>query len=86
MISPPGSLFLLCCPFPGSTQMSRQLAAVLQEESQAVLSQVNRSVDSYLRSIQLSLFYGIDGFLQFLNGICDTGSTFYIIHLILSYG
>lgn len=43
-------------------QMSRQLSAVVQEESQAVLSQVNRSVDSYLRTIMKlsdSLYYGV---------------------------
>jgi len=43
-------------------QMSRQLTAVAQEESQAVLSQVNRSVDSYLRTIMKlsdSLYYGV---------------------------
>lgn len=42
-------------------QMSRQLSAVVQEESQAVLVQVNRSVDSYLRTIMKlsdSLYYG----------------------------
>ena len=43
-------------------QMSRQLSAVVQEESQAVLVQVNRSVDSYLRTIMKlsdSLYYGV---------------------------
>ena len=43
-------------------QMSRQLSATVQEESQAVLSQVNRSVDSYLRTIMKlsdSLYYGV---------------------------
>ena len=43
-------------------QMSRQLSAVVQEESQAVLAQVNRSVDSYLRTIMKlsdSLYYGV---------------------------
>ena len=43
-------------------QMSRQLTAVVQEESQAVLVQVNRSVDSYLRTIMKlsdSLYYGV---------------------------
>ncbi len=43
-------------------QMSRQLTAVVQEESQAVLGQVNRSVDSYLRTIMKlsdSLYYGV---------------------------
>lgn len=43
-------------------QMSRQVATVVQEESQAVLSQVNRSVDSYLRTIMKlsdSLYYGV---------------------------
>ena len=43
-------------------QMSRQLAAVVQEESQAVLGQVNRSVDSYIRTIMKlsdSLYYGV---------------------------
>lgn len=43
-------------------QMSRQLSAVVQEESRAVLAQVNRSVDSYLRTIMKlsdSLYYGV---------------------------
>lgn len=43
-------------------QMSRQVATVVREESQAVLSQVNRSVDSYLRTIMKlsdSLYYGV---------------------------
>lgn len=43
-------------------QMSRQLAATVQEESEAVLGQVNRSVDSYLRTIMKlsdSLYYGV---------------------------
>ncbi len=43
-------------------QMSRQLTAVVQEENQAVLRQVNRSVDSYLRTIMKlsdSLYYGV---------------------------
>lgn len=43
-------------------QMSRQLTAVVQEESQAVLEQVKRSVDSYLRTIMKlsdSLYYGV---------------------------
>ena len=43
-------------------QMSRQLSAVVQEESQAVLVQVNRSVDSYLRTIMKlsdSVYYGV---------------------------
>ncbi len=43
-------------------QMSRQLAAVVREENQAVLGQVNRSVDSYLRTIMKlsdSLYYGV---------------------------
>ncbi|MCI8664285.1 MAG: sensor histidine kinase [Hungatella sp.] len=43
-------------------QMSHQLTAVVQEESQAVLSQVNRTVDSYLRTIMKlsdSLYYGV---------------------------
>lgn len=43
-------------------QMSRQLAAAVREESQAVLIQVNRSVDSYLRTIMKlsdSLYYGV---------------------------
>lgn len=42
-------------------QMSRQVTTVVQEESQAVLSQVSRSVDSYLRTIMKlsdSLYYG----------------------------
>ena len=33
-------------------QMSRQLTAAVQEENQAVLGQVSRSVDSYLRTIR----------------------------------
>ncbi|MCM1126313.1 MAG: sensor histidine kinase [Lachnospiraceae bacterium] len=43
-------------------QISRRLTSVVQEESQAVLSQVNRSVDSYLRTIMKlsdSLYYGV---------------------------
>ncbi|MCI8888396.1 MAG: sensor histidine kinase [Hungatella sp.] len=43
-------------------QMSRQLTAVVQEESQVVLGQVKRSVDSYLRTIMKlsdSLYYGV---------------------------
>lgn len=43
-------------------QMSRQVGTVVQEESEAVLSQVNRSVDSYLRTIMKlsdSLYYGV---------------------------
>lgn len=43
-------------------QMSRQFTEVIQEESQAVLGQVNRSVDSYLRTIMKlsdSLYYGV---------------------------
>ena len=43
-------------------QMSRQLTSVVREESQAVLSQVNRSVNSYLRTIMKlsdSLYYGV---------------------------
>lgn len=43
-------------------QMSHQLMAVVQEESRAVLGQVNHSVDSYLRTIMKlsdSLYYGV---------------------------
>ena len=43
-------------------QMSRQLDEMVQEESRAVLGQVNRSVDSYLRTIMKlsdSLYYGV---------------------------
>ncbi len=43
-------------------QMSRQLALAVQEENQAVLGQINRSVDSYLRTIMKlsdSLYYGV---------------------------
>ena len=43
-------------------QMSHQLSVMTQEESQAVLGQVNRSVDSYLRTIMKlsdSLYYGV---------------------------
>ena len=43
-------------------QMSRQLTAAVQEENQAVLGQVSRSVDSYLRTIRKlsdSLYYGV---------------------------
>lgn len=43
------------------TQMSRQLIAAVQDENQAVLSQINRSVDSYVRTIMKlsdSLYYG----------------------------
>lgn len=43
-------------------QMSHQLTSVVQEESRVVLGQVNRSVDSYLRTIMKlsdSLYYGV---------------------------
>ena len=43
-------------------QMSRQLTMAVQEENQAVLGQINRSVDSYLRTIMKlsdSLYYGV---------------------------
>ncbi|MDE7016445.1 MAG: sensor histidine kinase [Lachnospiraceae bacterium] len=43
-------------------QMSRQLALSIQDENQAVLGQINRSVDSYLRTIMKlsdSLYYGV---------------------------
>lgn len=43
-------------------QMSRQLTSIVQEESEAVLGQVNRSVDAYLRTIMKlsdSLYYGV---------------------------
>lgn len=43
-------------------QMSRQLTLAVQAENQAVLGQVNRSVDSYLRTIMKlsdSLYYGV---------------------------
>lgn len=43
-------------------QMSRQVTGVVQKESEAVLSQVNRSVDAYLRTIMKlsdSLYYGV---------------------------
>ena len=43
-------------------QMSRQLALAVQDENQAVLGQINRSVDSYLRTIMKlsdSLYYGV---------------------------
>lgn len=43
-------------------QMSRQLTLAVQDENQAVLGQVNRSVDSYLRTIMKlsdSLYYDI---------------------------
>ena len=43
-------------------QMSRQLTKAVQEENEAVLGQVNRSVDSYLRTIMKlsdSLYYGV---------------------------
>jgi len=43
-------------------QMSNQLTTVIQEENQAVLRQVNQSVDSYLRTIMKlsdSLYYGV---------------------------
>ncbi|MDE6662422.1 MAG: sensor histidine kinase [Lachnospiraceae bacterium] len=44
------------------TQMSRQLTLALQDENQAVLGQINRSVDSYLRTIMKlsdSLYYDV---------------------------
>lgn len=43
-------------------QMSRQLSLAVQDENSAVLSQINRSVDSYLRTIMKlsdSLYYGV---------------------------
>lgn len=43
-------------------QMSRQLTLAVQDENQAVLGQINRSVDSYLRSIMKlsdSLYYDV---------------------------
>ena len=43
-------------------QMSRQLTAAVQDENQAVLGQINRSVDSYLRTIMKlsdSLYYSV---------------------------
>lgn len=43
-------------------QMSHQLTMAVQEENQAVLEQINRSVDSYLRTIMKlsdSLYYGV---------------------------
>lgn len=43
-------------------QMSRQLTLAVQDENQAVLGQINRSVDSYLRTIMKlsdSLYYDI---------------------------
>lgn len=43
-------------------QMSRQLTLAVQEENQAVLGQINRSVDSYLRTIMKlsdSLYYDV---------------------------
>lgn len=43
-------------------RLSNQLTATIQEENQAVLTQVNRSVDSYLRTIMKlsdSLYYGV---------------------------
>lgn len=43
-------------------QMSRQLTKAVQEENEAVLGQVSRSVDSYLRTIMKlsdSLYYGV---------------------------
>lgn len=43
-------------------QMSRQLTLAVQDENQAVLGQINRSVDSYLRTIMKlsdSVYYGV---------------------------
>ena len=43
-------------------QMSRQLILAVQDENQAVLGQVNRSVDAYLRTIMKlsdSIYYGV---------------------------
>ena len=43
-------------------RLSSQLTATIQEENQAMISQVNRSVDSYLRTIMKlsdSLYYGV---------------------------
>ena len=53
---------MLLCGVALYEQMSRQLAAAVQEESAAVLGQVNRSVDSYIRTIMKlsdSLYYGV---------------------------
>ena len=53
---------MLLCGVALYEQMSRQLAAAVQEESEAVLGQVNRSVDSYIRTIMKlsdSLYYGV---------------------------
>ncbi len=44
------------------SQMSHQLTAAVREENQAVLGQINRSVDAYLRTIMKlsdSLYYGV---------------------------
>ncbi|HIT63576.1 MAG TPA: sensor histidine kinase [Candidatus Ventrimonas merdavium] len=44
------------------SRLSGQMTATLQEENQALLTQVNRSVDSYLRTIMKlsdSLYYGV---------------------------
>ena len=44
------------------SQMSRQLALAVQDENRIVLGQINRSVDSYLRTIMKlsdSLYYGV---------------------------
>ena len=43
-------------------QMSQQLKVAVREENQAVLGQINRSVDAYLRTIMKlsdSLYYGV---------------------------
>lgn len=44
------------------SRLASQLTATIQEENQAVITQVNRSVDSYLRTIMKlsdSLYYGV---------------------------
>lgn len=44
------------------SRLAGQLTATIQEENQAVVTQVNRSVDSYLRTIMKlsdSLYYGV---------------------------
>ncbi len=43
-------------------RLMRQITAIIQEENQVMISQVNRSVDSYLRTIMKlsdSLYYGV---------------------------
>lgn len=54
------AIMLICISLYG--RLSSQLTATIQQENQAMINQVNRSVDSYLRTIMKlsdSLYYGV---------------------------